>query len=330
MQHFRSIQALRAVAALLVVGHHLLGKFGVGAAGVDVFFVISGFIMGTIGVRESPGQFVLKRICRIVPLYWLVTLMMCAGALLGVFTRFSFDSATLLKSLFFIPYFDPSGQIWPLVVPAWTLNVEMLFYVVFALSLLTNAAVWVATALLMALMAVGMILHPESAALKLWTTPLLIEFIVGLLLATVIKPRNAPTGLAMILAGVAGLIWAGMSWRFDDSWRALVWGLPASLIVCGALTIERAGRWPKIGLRWLERIGDSSYSLYLTHGLVIAFMHRRLGSSVPVNALTLLISIGVGFAFYHGFERPVGAWLSRLTSTRKRPAKTALPDSILR
>lgn len=139
----------------------------------------------------------------------------------------------------------------------------------------------------------------------------------------------------MILAGVAGLIWAGISWRFDDSWQALVWGLPASLIVCGALTIERAGywpetHWPKTGLRWLERIGDSSYSLYLTHGLLIAFMHRRLGSSVPVNILTLLISIGVGFAFYYGFERPVGAWLSRFTSTRKRRARTALSDSTLR
>lgn len=169
-----------------------------------------------------------------MPLYWLVTFMMCAGALLGVFTRLSFDSTTLLESLFFIPYFDPSGQLWPLVVPAWSLNVEMLFYVVFALSLLTNAAVWVATALLMALMAAGMILLPESAALKLWTLPLLIEFIVGLLLATVIEPRHAPAGLAMILAGVAGLIWAGLSWRFDESWRALVWGLPASLIMCGA------------------------------------------------------------------------------------------------
>lgn len=328
MKHFRSIQALRAVAALLVVGHHLVGKFGVGAAGVDIFFVISGFIMGIIGVHETPGQFVLKRLCRIVPLYWLVTLLMCAGGLAGAFTRFSFDTTSLLKSLFFIPYFDPSGNIWPLIVPAWTLNVEMLFYVVFAAGLFLGAPVWSAIAVLMALVAAGLLFSPESAVLKLWTTPLLIEFIAGLLFATVFRPRSALVGLVMVLCGVAGLTWAGIAGRFDDSWRALVWGLPAALIVCGTLAIERGGRWPERALMWLERIGDSSYSLYLTHGLVIAFAHRRFGSSAPVNVLTLLLSICVGFAFYYRFERPVGSWLSRLTSTRRRMKGKSFPASL--
>ena len=306
----------------------MVSSFGVGAAGIDVFFIISGFIMGAVGVHESPVSFVLKRICRIVPLYWLVTSLMCAGALAGAFTRFTFDAATLFKSLLFIPYFDPSNNIWPLVVPAWTLNVEMLFYAVFAGGLLIGMPLRFAAVALLALVTSGALLHPDSAVLRLWTTPLLLEFFVGLLFATLIRPTGTAVGLGMIFCGVGGLACAELLWRYDEAWRVLAWGVPSAAIVYGALSVEHAGRWPKQSLRWLERIGDASYSLYLTHGLVIAMMHRGFGETMPVNVLALLLALSVGFAFFYGFERPVGSWLAVLRLKRKQVPDKTLPAGV--
>lgn len=87
--HLYSIQALRGIAAVLVTAFHFFpNEFIVGAAGVDIFFVISGLIMGTIGVNERPLVFLCKRIIRIAPLYWLFTFVMCLGAIAGVYSQF--------------------------------------------------------------------------------------------------------------------------------------------------------------------------------------------------------------------------------------------------
>ena len=88
MQKVHSIQFLRAIAAFTVLLFHLIGPaFVIGAAGVDVFFVISGFIMGSFAAGGKPLQFFYHRLVRIVPLYWAVTLAMCIGALLGLFFK---------------------------------------------------------------------------------------------------------------------------------------------------------------------------------------------------------------------------------------------------
>jgi exopolysaccharide production protein ExoZ len=168
----QSIQFLRAIAALLVLLFHLSdGRIVTGASGVDIFFVISGFIMGTVGVGERPRDFIVKRAARIVPLYWLITMAMCIGALLGVFSRFSYDIESLVKSLLFIPYYDASGHIWPLVVPGWTLNLEALFYILFAGGLLFGAPIAFCVVALAVLAAVGQLTPFEWAPLRLWTSP---------------------------------------------------------------------------------------------------------------------------------------------------------------
>ncbi len=150
---FSSIQTLRALAALSVLFYHESStKFTVGAVGVDIFFVISGFIMGTIGYRETPLDFMMKRIIRIVPLYWLVTAAVCLVSLIpGVFHQFSCDLPSLLQSLFFIPYVNQAGHIEPLMVPGWTLNYEMFFYAVFAVGLAIRRPVVFSAAIMLVL-----------------------------------------------------------------------------------------------------------------------------------------------------------------------------------
>ena len=319
MAHFSSIQSLRALAALLVVAFHVSdGAFVTGAAGVDIFFVISGFIMGTVGVRETPLTFLKKRVVRIVPLYWAVTLFMCAVSLFGLFARFSFNAEQLVKSLLFIPYLDPTGHIWPLVVVGWTLNLEILFYAVFTLALLFGAPIRLTVAILALLALAGYIFAPSAAPLQLWTSPLLLEFVAGLLLATVLRPAGRGLGLAMLGFAIAGLAVVGAAGWFEPEGRILAWGLPAALIVAGALALERAGAWPAKALKPLEAIGDASYSLYLLHGLVIAFAHRLFGDGLLVNLAIVVVSIAIALFSFRLFERPVGRFLGRLGSAPRR------------
>lgn len=330
MPYYRSIQALRFIAALMVVVFHVAdGPFVVGAAGVDIFFVISGFIMGTIGVRETPRTFLTKRVIRLVPLYWAVTLLMCAVSLLGVFTLFTADIRRLVLSLLFIPYYEPDGSLWPLVVVGWTLNVEMLFYALFAAGLAFGAPVRIAVSLLAALALAGAIFDPQGAVLRQWTTPLLLEFAAGLTLATVVRPRGLVKGLVLLGLGVVWLAGIGTLDMHAGAWRLLSWGVPAVLVVAGALAIERVGRWPA-GLRTLEIGGDASYSLYLMHGMVIAVSKKIIGTSLPGKVAACAIAVLVSLMAYRFFERPVGAALSRLASNgMKTPSKSEAASSRL-
>src|SRR5215467_2504234 len=149
-----AIQFLRALAAAAVVAFHvrfdfvnnvsppgfLPAAFNLGAAGVDLFFVISGFVMvysseSLFGRPNAPATFLLRRIVRIVPLYWLMTSVMLAYVLARGFGPSDASPQLALASYFFIPYRRPSGAMDPLYGIGWTLNYEMFFYVVFAVAM---------------------------------------------------------------------------------------------------------------------------------------------------------------------------------------------------
>ena len=156
----QGLQVLRAVAALGVVFHHLpiflegkLGLTGVvpplllGAAGVDLFFVISGFIMvyssePLFGRPHAPRVFLLRRLSRIVPLYWAATSFLLGYLLLvGVaFVRVNLPWDVILTSYAFIPFPRRDGLMMPVLNVGWTLNYEMFFYLVFAAAILLPRA----------------------------------------------------------------------------------------------------------------------------------------------------------------------------------------------
>src|SRR5262245_17640204 len=175
------IQILRAVAALAVVVMHIgteLRYWGkatiswtdVGNAGVDLFFVISGFIMVFIawnrfGHRDAPVDFFARRLIRIVPLYWLVTT--------GYVLAGSFPTRRIVTSYLFVPDFSTNAAPLPVVLQGWTLNFEMFFYLVLAVALLLprRAALTCVSALLAALVLVNVPYYGQSVIL---------EFVLGL------------------------------------------------------------------------------------------------------------------------------------------------------
>lgn len=310
MTRFYSIQVVRGVAAILVLLYHQ-SLLATGEAGVDIFFVISGFIMGTVATSERPTDFINRRIIRIVPLYWAVTFCMCLPSLIpGFFAHFSFTFPTLVKSLFFIPYYDLKGNIWPLLVPGWTLNYEMFFYVIFALGLTLHSTIMFSVMCMLLCTALGLLLHPASPILYTYTDKLLLEFAGGLLLAQYYRYLPLWFGILMLMLSTGIFISLSLSGNTYTDVRLIAYGIPALALVAGIITIEKAHGWPR--LKILETVGDSSYSLYLLHGIVIGFIHTILHCDIYVeNTIIFIACISVGLLCYQFFERPVTHYLKR-------------------
>jgi len=339
------IQYLRGVAALMVVVFHLLqplGRLGysggwpVGlAGGVDIFFVISGCIMWitTDLRRQTPLRFLALRCIRLVPLYWTVTTFTLALLLLapGLLQTARFDPPHVIASYLFVAWPHPviRSTLQPLVIPGWTLNYEMYFYLLFALTLSLGWRRRIASAAggLALVVVAGWLaqLTPASIAGS-YTAPILLEFAYGLVIGCLFTRTAA---LHRLPARIAGLLVAGGLAAMlalpavQPDWpRLAAWGLPAAAILSGTLALELQGRVPRLRLPYV--LGASSYSLYLVHPMCLAAMTRgwmTLGLTGEHNLLAFGIVAVVGCclagaAVFLLAEAP----LQRLLRPRSAPA----------
>jgi len=306
----RSVQSLRALAALSVLIFHICqwmpipagmtGTPSIGSAGVDLFFVISGLVLWlSVNQRDqSAKQFLLGRAVRVVPAYWVATLIVTALVLIDDrnLTAAHFQSFHLLLSLAFIPHLNPAGEPFPILPVGWSLTYEALFYLIIGLSLWqrpANRLVFIA----MGLIGVWMFGFISSDAAFLIANPMLMEFIFGMLIGQALLSRSLPGPwvCAILLMSGLGLLAAQYASVTDFGfWRALVWGGPCALIVAGVVGLERSGRWPRLAP--LESLGEMSYSLYLVHWPVTWLLGRHwtgdhgLGYGAAVIALALPVA----------------------------------------
>ena len=254
-----TIQYLRGIAAVLVVLHHALdqfpafgavfGNFSAGQAGVDIFFVISGFVMTyTEGVHHyTRGEFLIRRAIRIIPIYWTLTLLTAVLLLLGqALTRHSqFSIPHLLGSLLFVPMYNPgaSSQITPMLKLGWTLNYEVFFYLAFALFIAWRRPARIAALALVFVTFVLLAPHvPRSdAPLIFWGNAIVFEFLAGCILADLFL-RGAFARLPrpfLVVLGAAGIVLLTTTGFVEFGvHRALSSGLPAAMIVVAAVGLE--------------------------------------------------------------------------------------------
>jgi exopolysaccharide production protein ExoZ len=333
---FQSIQALRGIAAVMVaIFHaglrfdHTETTFRVGNAGVDIFFIISGFVMWTVAARSplGPTEFLKRRFVRLVPLYWLWTLLLIAAWSLfpAAFPRLHPTVSHVLLSLGFIPHLSPDvGRVMPVLGQGWTLNFEMFFYILFALTLTLPSRlrlVAIAAALLLLPFA-GQVTNLPAATLL---SPMLVEFLGGILLAWFVAgglQLGTWRSWSCIIIGIILLIMAHPQ-PDDDLARLFQYGTPALLIVGGAVGLELAGNLPVGKLPRL--LGDASYSIYLTHAFIISLLGKLWPATLApsmfiVTATIVATSLGV-FA-YLMIERPLlrgaGALAVRPTTNLSR------------
>lgn len=333
MNNLRNIQALRGLAALAVVTVHMdflrqiAGIPANGAAGVDLFFVISGFVM-TLTISRSAGgtAFLLGRLARIAPMYWLVTLAVFAVAvlhpqLLGATTA---STGELLKSLAFIPFIKSNGLVQPMLLVGWTLNLEMFFYLILALSyanVSSSRSLALTAAGLLTITAFGYLDHPSSRILQFYCDPIVIEFIFGMVIAKFMVNGNLATRIHPFVL-LSGAIMAAVLLFTSESLlphlpRAIGEGLPAALLVFLAIQLEQHGF--SVRSVAILAIGDASYSLYLTHLFVVRLMQKLLlpHAAQPLAAfgaiaLSTMAAALVALVAYRYLEKPLSLHAKRL------------------
>jgi exopolysaccharide production protein ExoZ len=339
-----NVQALRACAALMIVVFHCGEETARLAAvaggeklfdvqawweGVPIFFAISGFIMMTT-TADTPRSlfaaidFMRRRIVRIVPLYWLVTTVALATLLVApnLLAKAPGDYRYIIASYLFWPYMRLDGNIRPLAAMGWTLNLEMLFYVVFAVSLLFRRGIgllflFASLGLLVTLRVSGFL---PGVALNFWGDPVVLGFLSGAAVGTAFNNGWRLSGSsAMILAiigfGIIFLCQMPDASQSDLS-RGLAEAAPAALILIafalGPQIDEMRRLWqgPLI-------VGDTSYSLYLVNpflleGLFVLWLRSPLAklSLWMFIPIALVLAVSGALISYRLFERPVTRWLS--------------------
>lgn len=351
------VQLLRAAAAMMVVVLHAqlmllppgqrppLSFLPLGA-GVDLFFVISGFIIvyasEPLFGKANAAEFLRRRTLRIVPLYWLaltmrlVVLALAARAGTKVFP----DMEMIAASFFFIPYdcqgFGPDYP-FPILDLGWSLNYEMFFYLLFAclIGLGRQRAVLV----LVAILGAGAILSPlipsGLVALRFWLQPITLEFAAGACIALLYRRGTILHAAWRRLFCIAALaIWLFLPISLLDasvapgsySWpRLLLYGCPAILLLSASVLRRPEGgalAAPVLAL------GDASYALYLLHPFVLTVAHRLTSRWAhdpllvwPIILLAILATVLVAHFVHKRIERPIIKMLQRLTDARRPPRR---------
>jgi peptidoglycan/LPS O-acetylase OafA/YrhL len=304
-------------------------------AGVDIFFVISGFVMYYISASRFatpgyPAYFLGRRFIRICPLYWTATVAMLLAMFLApsVVQHHGLGWQQTICSFLFAPYSTPSSDyLFPLVGVGWTLNYEMLFYFCFFVVLTLRRPVGLlllaggfGLAVLFHALVLG---HTYVRFLSEWSDPIIIEFLFGVGLAIVLERGSrwsVPVGWLVSLLGVALLMIAqrnNMTQIQDFAlYRPVILGIPALLICAGLALSDRPYASPS--LRTIVVLGGNiSFALYLTHefafnAVSIAWRTTKLSSPWLLIAVLCIASVVVSIILYHFFERPITRRLNRL------------------
>ena len=354
----RGVQALRGLAASMVVVHHAITEWAThvsngrtprlwpnGAAGVDIFFVISGVVMAvsTIGREDAAHparRFLERRLIRIVPMYWIMTFAMLLEKEMSRWHhQYGLGSPVVqitfpyvVSSLFFIPFRNSLGEVLPLLGPGWTLSYEMFFYLLFALALAMRVGVVrMLTPVMIMLTIIGVFHQANWPTASVLLDPLLLEFLAGVLLghfALKVFRMNLVLSVGMGFASLGILLFVPLG-DFPGA-RLVQWGAPAVLLVQSVLAIEyRYGEsWP----RWSLLLGDASYSLYLGHVLVFVLLTNllvkwhfitrgvfRWESEVATVFVLFFGSIFASLLTYRLLEKPMNDRLRRLILDNRKP-----------
>lgn len=337
------VQALRAAAALFIVflhaqfdATHFAGPGAFEAmrpvpweVGVDIFFVISGFIIvhatrGQFGESGAARAFFARRMIRIVPLYWLATALFLLAALVlpGALNSSPPSVWQIAASFLFFPYVNDVGAAQPVFTLGWTLNYEMAFYLVFAAAM---AAAWprrqtvLAVAGFFGALTLLGLLVPLPMPLSFWASPIVLEFVIGMGIA-LLRETGARPGIVLrtVLAAVA-IRMLHDDLTQDGVERALALGVPAAMLVMAAVL----GPEPRLP-GWLSRslvlLGDASYALYLFHPFALRTARIMLSSTaispLAYIAIVTVASVVLAIAVHLLFERPVMQFFRRRLAQR--------------
>lgn len=299
-----TIEVLRFIAALAVFFVHI-PTVEKGHFGVDAFFVISGYVM-MLSTQTSGDQFFLKRLIRIVPTYYAltITVFIIAMFLPSLLNNTTADPIHLIKSLLFIP-FDKNGTGHaPILFLGWTLNFEMYFYLLFAISLAVSHQYRgvVATVLIFSVWCLCSV--ADVFITKVYGDLIVFEFVLGILLYLILSLRSyKQIAVILLILSVAMLVSVDpLGSRFFYA------GIPSLVAIYLALSLLKDRSLPRI----FVLLGGASYVLYLTHPYVIQVFDKITGwfdggitQQWLALALSLVLANVVAVILYKFLEAPL-------------------------
>jgi peptidoglycan/LPS O-acetylase OafA/YrhL len=342
-----NLQICRALAAVIVViGHGLhdvdtiAARAGIPAehafvnwgAGVDMFFVISGFIMvhvagGEFAKTGASGRFLLNRLIRVVPLYWTITTALILGSWLAPrLLNVPIGGAWhIIASYLFIPDWRADhSSIRPVMALGWTLNFEILFYAAFAAAMLLpfRRGLIALASVFTAAVAAQALVKSDQTQIAFWCDPVLFEFLFGAAIGCAYRAgwrlsmgaalAMGAIGFSLLLADLTALLTLPPRTSFLTS------GLPAMMVVAAAALGPELRRG--LALSTGVAVGNASYALYLIHPFVIRPMRevwsKTGAASLPLwmfTAVCATLAILIALGIHRWLETPATAWLRRFT-----------------
>ncbi|MBY4608118.1 acyltransferase [Rhizobium sp. 9T] len=358
-----SIQILRAVAAIIVVFAHSIRAYTVHVPGylqdvpqswlsapwfrdglgfgVDIFFVISGFIMVHVSTpyaegRKPASDFLLRRVERIYPPYLISTafLLVLTAAWSGTASD-DFSLWRIATSALLFPSLNANGLVQPILGIGWTLSYEMYFYLAFALALAIGRARYlpVLIGIIAAVWTIATIAGSDTAQGIFFRNPIVAEFLYGCLIAYLHRSGRLPTVPLFVVLPCIIVVFAASylceSGVLPEDLRCIYWGAPAAVLLSAFIRLPVNRERPLS--RLIVFLGDASYSIYLVH---IIFIYQVLSRIYPKLAfhgliryvdqavvMTFVTSVVAGIVFHLVIEKPTNDW--RLRSRNKEKTVTA-------
>jgi exopolysaccharide production protein ExoZ len=331
------IQVLRFFAAAAVVAFHALGvapsgyqvpesaisfALSYGGRGVDLFFVISGFVIfyATHSAKLTAAEFLRRRVERIVPLYFFVIFAVTILAMTLPATFGAPDWYTprhILKSLAFIAFTD--GEM-PVIYVGWSLEYEMYFYLATALLMALTRDVWRNIVVIFSALAIVGQIPGVGAALgnyAFFADPMILEFVLGVIVGYVFV--NGGTRWPMPVAAACAIAALLVT---DPASRVIVSGIPSACLVAAAAYLSRKRVDPSWPERALARLGDASYSIYLAQVQTVSLTSLSIAGFFPAIPPLLLLMVTSGIVVALGLalnilvERPLLKLSRRLGGPR--------------
>ena len=328
----RSLQILRFVAATSVVYYHITFTFG--TFGVDIFFVLSGFVIAlVVSNNQKPSLFAINRVSRIIPIYWLLTTVLLMIIILApnLIHETHISNANFwnyLRSLFFIPFYN-GIEMKPLLQLGWTLNYEMFFYLLVWIAIfITRHSLIFVSALLIFLFLIFAFLIQDRPSSNFLGNDIILEFVLGIIAYKIYSSSLLKNISLFILSFIVIACFCLMIYfqikDFDTS-RLLYYGLPSFFIVLCSVGLENyLSHYKNYIVSFFVKMGDASYSTYLSHWYVVVFCRKILSERLEIYnfyshigvVLTLIISLIVGQIIYKIADKPFNFALKKYLSNK--------------
>ncbi len=254
----------------------------------------------------TPFEFLIDRAIRILPMYFIMSFI--------VMMYWGHSPQNFFKSIIFIPSDGLPSTRYPILPQGWTLNIEVYFYIFITALLITKTSRAMILMLSIASSSLFMIYYFNQSMILVFSGfSFYFEFLFGSLICRLMLLNKLPNfNTSIILIAIGVMILAAFPQFADTPFRCILWGGPASLIVCGMVALEKIDRFPRF--IFVKIFGDASYSIYLTHFIIIERLRDTRLAAYPMWAQLLLkttICIAVGVAAYHLLEKPLHGFLSR-------------------